>query len=305
MHRNTASRATTQAFLAYFFWGFSFYFTRLGLNTAQPFVLLAHRFTLAVLLLLVLMLSGVVHLHLRGKKLGLLLLLGLFEPVLYFVGEEYGLLNSSTIFSGIMIATIPIFVLAASGVFLKEKATPGQVIWSFVSIAGVIVIALQGSGNGTVTLKGALFLLLAVFGAVAYTILSRKLSADFSAFERTFVCMAEGAVAFWILAVIQCRADLREVVTPLASGQYWLCIGYLGCIASVVCYLCLNSALTHISANRIAIGTNLVTVITVIAGILFLHEPFSWVSVLACVIILVGIYGVVRISPAQEDDLLP
>jgi hypothetical protein len=38
--------------------------------------------------------------------------------------------------------------------------------------------------------------------------------------------------------------------------------------------------------------TNLTTVVSVFAGTVFLHEPFSLVGLLCCVLILIGIYGI-------------
>jgi drug/metabolite transporter (DMT)-like permease len=303
MFKNQTIKAMTATFAAYFLWGFSFLFSRLGLNCAEPFVLLAHRFTAAAALMGLLLLTGVIRIHLRGKNILPLLTMGFFEPVLYFVGETYGILYTSTAFSGVMIATAPVFMLIASALFLREKATRSQVVWSMISIAGVVVIALQSSGEGTVTLKGFLFLVLAVLTAVSFTILSRKLSGQFSAFERTFVCMAEGAAAYWILGTVQCRGDLSQLVAPLTIGRYWISLFYLGGISSVVCYLFINYAFSYVSVNRTAAGTSLTTVISILAGVLFLHEPFSWVSFACSAVILTGIYGVQKSSAAQNKAL--
>jgi len=262
--------------------------------------LLAHRFTVATALMGLLLLTGVIRIHLREKKLLPLLVMGFFEPVLYFVGETYGILYTTTAFSGVMIATAPVFMLIASAVFLQEKATRSQVLWSLVSIAGVAVIAVQSSNEGSITLKGVAFLTLAVFTAVAFTIISRKLSGQFSAFERTFVCMAEGASVYWILGAMQCRGDLSQLIAPLANGQYWISLFYLGGISSVVCYLFINYAFSYVSVNRTAAGTNLTTVISILAGVLFLHEPFSWISFVCSAVILMGIYGVQKSSSVQE-----
>lgn len=288
------------AFIGYFLWGFSFMFSSLAMEEAEPFVMLAHRFTLATLLMLALVAAGKERLNFRGKRLGLLLVMGVFEPVLYFIGEAYGILYTTTAFSGVMIATIPLFVLPASALFLKEIPTARQVAWSMLSIGGVIVVALQGSGDGSVTLAGVLFLLLAVVSSVAFTILTRKLSAEFTAFERSFASFAMGTVSFWLLAALQCRQSPAQLVLPLTSGRYWLSMLFLAGVASVVCYLLLNQALADAPANRVAIGTNLVTVVSIFAGILFLHESFSWISVLASFAILIGIYGVQRSAPREE-----
>ncbi len=291
------------AFVAYVLWGFSFMFSSLAMEMATPFVMLAHRFSLAVLLMLLLVALKVETIDFRGKRLGLLLVMGLFEPVLYFLGESYGILLTTTAFSGVMIATIPLFVLPASALFLKEIPTGRQVLWSVVSIAGVIVVALQGSRSGNVTLPGILCLLLAVMSSVVFTILTRKLSEEFSAFERSFASFVMGAVSFWGLAIWEHRADPVQLVAPFASGRYWLSMAFLSCVASVVCYLLLNQALADAPANQVAIGTNMVTVVSIFAGIVFLHEKFSWISVLASFVILIGIYGVQRSAPEGKERL--
>ena len=92
-------------------------------------------------------------------------------------------------------------------------------------------------------------------------------------------------------------------MAPFASGRYWLSMAFLACVASVVCYLLLNQALADAPANQVAIGTNMVTVVSIFAGIVFLHEKFSWISVLASFVILIGIYGVQRSAPEGRERL--
>ncbi len=290
-------RAVLLAFFGYFLWGFSFLFSSMAMETASPFVMLAHRFTLATLLLLAVAWLRGEKMRFRGKRLGLLLLMGVFEPVLYFLGEAYGILLTTTAFSGVMIATIPLFVLPASALFLKERPTGRQIVWSLVSIAGVVVVALQGSRDGVVSAAGVLCLLLAVVSSVAFTILTRSLAADFSPTERSFASFAMGAASFWLLALVENRRDPAALWRPLAGGEYWLSMLFLACVASVLCYLCINYALGEAPANQVAIGTNLVTAVSIVAGIVFLDEPFSWVSLAASAVILLGIYGVQKGAP--------
>ena len=102
------------AFFCNFFWGLSFLASRVALDSAPVTVLLSHRFLLAFLLMSVLFLSGHADCHLRGKSILPLLLLGLMQPVIYFIGEQYGILHSTTIFSGVMISIIPIAGILAA-----------------------------------------------------------------------------------------------------------------------------------------------------------------------------------------------
>lgn len=296
------TQATLLALLAYFLWGFSFLFSRLGMDEAPPFVMLAHRFTLAAAAMGVLALTGVVKIRLRSKRVGRLLLMGLCEPVIYFICEAYGILYTTTAFSGVVLAAIPIVALFASALILRERVTGGQVFWSVLSVAGVVVYALNGSNDGGVTGIGTLCLLLAVFSSVGFTLLSRTLSEEFTPFERTFIGTVEGMAAFWLLSVIQCHAEPSVLIAPLSSGSYWLAIGYLGLVASIGGYGLLNYALGHLPVSRVSIGTNLITVISVFAGVVFLHEPFSWVSLVCSLVILAGIYGAEHTAETKEKN---
>ena len=85
--------------------GMSFMFSKMALATAAPTVLLAFRFTVAVAAMsLVIALNALVGkvrgkplfaFSLKGKPVGKLLLLGIVQPVAYFIFENYGILYTS------------------------------------------------------------------------------------------------------------------------------------------------------------------------------------------------------------------
>lgn len=141
MHRTPSPTAAFWlAAFTYFIWGFTFLASRVAQNYGSPFVLLFWRFALAFALMNLLCLTGRFHVHLHGRDLRPVLLAGLFEPVLYFPCEQYGLKLTSTSFSGVMIALIPLCSLIYGAVFLHEKATRRQVLFSVLSVARTAVL---------------------------------------------------------------------------------------------------------------------------------------------------------------------
>jgi drug/metabolite transporter (DMT)-like permease len=288
-------RATVASIVCHTCWGFSFLASRTALNTADVFVLLSHRFLLAFLLM-----------HLAVGKLRaqrwtarqflLMVLLGTAQPVLYFFGEQYGILHSSTIFSGVMIAMIPVASTLAAAVFLREKPTLGQLAFSLLSVGGVIGIGLLSGSSGRLDLIGILALVLAVVSAATYTLLSRNLSREVSAFSRTYVMMGVGALSFTVLALIQCGGSLNAYLKPLQEPSYLLSVGFLAAFCSVLSFFCSSYALSKLPVARETVFANLTTTVSVFAGVLFLHEPFSWLGAVFCLLILLGIYGVQRSS---------
>ena len=135
-----------------------------------------------------------------------------------------------------------------------------------------------------------------LIGAVAmgagFNIISRSLSQRFSALERTVVMMLVAAVAFTILAVIECRSDPMQLITPLRDVSFLSSILYLSLLSSVLAFLGLNYATTILPVRRTAAFSNVTTVLSVFAGVVFLHDPFNFVTLLASVIIIWGVIGV-------------
>lgn len=288
------------ATVCHVFWGFSFLASRRGLDAAPVLVLLSHRFLLAFLVMNLLLLTPLGTLQLKGKRFLPLLALGLAEPVIYFFGEQYGLLHSNTIFSGVMIAMIPIVSTLAAAPILKERPTAGQLLFSLLSVGGVIGIGLLSKSSGALDWLGVLGLLVAVLSAVVYTLLSRGISGRFTPFERTYFMLGVGAVVFTALALLRCRGEPADYLQPLRQSSYLLSLLFLALCCSVISYFLSAYALTHMSVARETVFANLTTAVSVFAGAVFLHEPFSLWGAVFSLLILLGIYGVQRCSPGEK-----
>ena len=77
--------ATLAGLLGYSIFGFSFLLSKVALGLTTPLVLLSVRFLTAFLVMNLLVLSGKMRLSLGGKPVRMLLLLGLVQPVVYFI----------------------------------------------------------------------------------------------------------------------------------------------------------------------------------------------------------------------------
>lgn len=302
MDRKTNVKLLLAAIISHVFWGFSFLCTKAALGVADMYVLLSHRFLIAFAIMNALLLMGVVKVRFKGKgrRILLPLLMGLMEPVVYFIGEEYGVIHSTTIFSGVMIAVIPIVSTFAAMPFLHETPTVGQVLFSLLSVGGVIGIGLMNEDSGALDWIGVAALLVAVAGATAYTLLSRHIAGRTSPFARTYAMMGVGAVFFTVLAMVRCEGSLAAYVQPLGETPYLLSVLFLSLFCSVISFFLSGYAITRLPVARETVFSNLTTAVAVFAGVVFLHEPFSWLSLVCILLILVGIYGVQRTAKERE-----
>ncbi len=280
------------AFGGNFIFGLSFLFSKTALAVTTPSILLCWRFFLAFAVMNLLLLTGKFKVTLRGKPTGWLLLMGLFQPVLYFYFENYGLIYSNATFSSVMIALVPIASLVFGGLFMRERPTVMQVICSVVSVGGVVLMALLQSAQGAITVWGVLLLVGAVVCAVGFNAISRRSAEKVTAFERTYMMFLVGTVAFGGVAIVENWKAPLQLFTPFTDNGFVLSLLYLGVLSSVCAFLMINYANTYLTLSRATVFSNVITVVSVAAGILLLKEPFSVNIVLAAVMIILGIAGV-------------
>jgi drug/metabolite transporter (DMT)-like permease len=99
---------------------------------------------------------------------------------MYFIGEANGMQYVSSTLGSLIISTIPIFSALGAWLILKEKISLSLILGLLISTGGVAVMSL-GSDDLSATLKGVLFLLVAVFAGMFYGITVRELTLRYNA----------------------------------------------------------------------------------------------------------------------------
>ena len=74
---------------------------------------------------------------------------------------------------------------------------------------------------------------------------------------------------------------------------------YLGVVSSVVAYFLLNFANAHLTVSEASLFSNVTTVVSVLAGVVLLKEPFSVCQMLGVAVILVCVF-VANVSGGKE-----
>lgn len=273
--------------------GFSFIFSKMALSAAHPLIILSVRFTVAFIVMSLLTLTGKFRLSLKGKPKKKLLIMALAQPLFYFIFELYGLSLVSSALSGVIIALVPVAVMLLSALFLGEKPGLLQGFCTAVSLLSVSVMSIISNDGKENRISGILLLIAAVLCAAVFNILSRGESERFSPFERTWFMFSVSALGFNAAAIAVLRGRyITEFVAAAGSYSFWVAIFYLAVVSSVAAFLLYNYSTTLISATRAASFSNIITVVTVIAGVTVLHEHFTPVQYLFCALIILGVWGV-------------
>ena len=289
LKKSSSAVAVLCAALGNIIWGFGFLFTKIGLDAApDPNVMLAHRFALATLFMLIPLVLGKKRLSFKGKKWGAISLLLLFQ-ICYYLFETYGILYTNSTISGLVLSVVPVVTIGTGALFLKEYPTKRQALFCIMPVAGVIMITISGKELGVVTFIGALFLGLTMLSSAVYKTVNRKASLEFTAYERTLLVLAISALVFNISGMSAVKWDMKAYVAPMAEPKYLLSVLCLSLFSSILANILVNYSLSKMSLFKVAAFGSLSTLCSSVAGIVFLKEPVSITLVVGGVLILVGV----------------
>lgn len=274
--------------------GLTFIFSKTALNIVTPSTLLSFRFLVAFLAITMLKLFGIVKINYKEKPIKYLIIASLIEPVLYFFFESRGLKLCSASQAGIVIALIPIFVAIFSSYFLKEKKTPLQICSIILSVCGVIYIVLmQSSSSDKGSLIGTFFLLGSVLCGATFSIFSKKLSSNFNPIEITYFMSGTSAFIFTCISIISHIKSntLQTYFAPLKNTDFIISILYLGILSSIVGFFLINFTISRIDVSKYSVFENVTSIISILSGVIFLHEKLKFYHGIGAIMIVIGVWG--------------
>lgn len=294
MADNKKSLIYVAAMLLTIITGFSYLFSKMGLNLSTPWDLLAFRFTASFLAILIPILFNWIKLDLSKEKIKNILPLAIFYPLSFFAFQTFGMQYMTSSESGIILAVIPVFTLLLASYFLKEETTLMQRLSIVLSVSGVIYITLmKGSTFEFTNLKGISLLLLSALSFSGYSITARKLTKNFSLTEMSCIMIIISFVCFNAISIVNhlINGTLSNFFAPLHDYRFIISVVYLGVLSSLVTSFLANYILSKIEASKMSVFTNLGTVVSIIAGVVFLNEQIYYYHIIGSICIILGVIG--------------
>ena len=200
---------------------------------------------------------------------------------------------------GTIIAAVPVCCILMDVLVLHERVTLKQVLCALGAIGGVALISVGGAMM--VSALGMLFLVLTMLSDTLYYGISHSAAKRFTPFEMTYVMFIVGMVVFIPVGLIYAGGLHSPLITgPMHDGGFWVAVLYLGLLSSVLAYGLLNFANSHLSVSETSLFSNVTTVVSVLAGVVLLKEPFSVWQMLGVAVILVCVF-VANVSGGKES----
>ena len=277
------------------FWGMSFVWSTIVFRYLAPITTVFFRLIISAGILFGgLKLFGKLE-KIKPKHYKMFLVSALFNPFFYFLGENFGLKNSSATISAVIIGTIPVFSPVAAYFFLKEKLSILNVVGLIVSFAGVLVMLVNKDLSLNAAPVGLMCLGFAVVAAIIYAMLLKRLAFHYSAFTVIANQNMIGSVLFLPLFLIF-EADKLSAVTFNSSWISSLLM--LSVFASSLAFVFFAIATREIGVSKTSIFTNLIPAITAIGSYFLLHEAFS-IQKGAGILIVIGGLTISQLNKKQ------
>ena len=275
------------AFVIVVIWGCTFVQTKLLINAGlRPDEIFLFRFVLAYLLIL----------PLAGKRLWLgnrrdelmAVALGLTGGSLYFITENYALAYGYCSNVSLIVCLTPLITALVVGRFYPgERMYRKGVFASLLAFAGMALVVFNGNFILKLSPLGDILALAACLCWALYTLIIKRLQDKYSN-----MLITRKVFGYGLLTILPLLCVNGVNVRLLADGgaMVWGNILFLGCVASMLCFLGWNWCLGKIGSVS---ATNLLylnPVVAITTSALVLGERVTWVAIIGALLILSGLY---------------
>lgn len=279
-----------QLVLAMLFYGISFVSTKAALESLGPVTILWSRLLVSSVFLVLLDSMLEDRTPNRGKwplraDLPSILIVMLFQPLLYFLAETTGLQYVSASIASIIIATIPVFTPFLARPFLGERLGPATVAGLVLTLAGVAAIVLERQVEAQFTTLGLVLVFAAVLAAVGYTIAVKRVSSRYRPLTIVKLQSLFGLPVLLAMGLVIEGIPAEVPGTPVLAHLL-----YLGIFPSSLAFVFLSTGIRELGANRTNVFVNLVPVFTALVAWAFLGELFTARKITGMAVVILGVF---------------
>lgn len=274
------------ALTSMFFWGVSYIWSKIVFEVYSPLTTLFLRLLISTAFLFVFIyLTGKVE-RIRKEDRWMMLLSALFNPFLYFIGENYGLSMVSASVSAIVVATIPVFVPFAAYYYFKERIEPVNVAGLIISFAGLFLIVFSGDFELKANPIGLGFLMLAVVSAIFYSVTLKHLT---NKYKPLTIITWQNLIGSIYLLPFFLILDGARFVSIVPNTKTVVNLILLGVFASSLAFVLFAYIIKHLGIIKASLYTNIIPVFTAVFSFYFLGEHFTLRKVIGILVVIGGV----------------
>ncbi len=268
-------------------WGFSYIWSKQVFEFYSPVTTIFSRLFISAILLWAYLLISKKYQKIERKDLKTFFYTALFQPFIYFIGENYGLeAVPNTTVTSVMIATIPLFTPIATFFTLKEKLTSRNAIGIIVSFIGVVFVVSNNQFDIQAPLYGLGLLFIAVIAAVINGLLLQSLSSKYNVLMLITIQNTIGMLMFFVLFFF---VDYQEVIATGFHPEVIVPILLLAVFASTIAYLFFTYGIAKIGITQTNVFANVIPVFTAAYAFIVFGEVLTLMNMSGILLVITGL----------------
>jgi drug/metabolite transporter (DMT)-like permease len=273
--------------LAMIFWSFSFIWFKIANETYLPLTIVFIRLIISVILLTVFLFFTKGFVKIRKEDRKMFLLLSVFEPFFYFLGESNGLTYVSATVGSVIISTIPVIVTLGSWIIFRERLKVINYAGIILSFIGILIFIINKDGSISFNIKGLVLLFLAVFSAVGYNLTLTRLVGTYSPVFIVIVQNIIGAILFLPVFLI---TDFSHFANTPFTVKSFLPIIELAVFASCGAFILFAYSVRNLGISKANVFTNFIPVFTAIFALFILDDKLTFQNIIGMAVVIAGIF---------------
>ncbi|HSO77515.1 MAG TPA: DMT family transporter [Bacteroidales bacterium] len=289
--------------LSMIFWSFSFVWYKIANRVYDPITIVFIRLAVAALFLSTFLWLTHGYTKIKSGDKKYFLMLAVFEPFLYFLGESFGLTFVTSTVGSVIISTIPVFAVIFAWIFYRERLGLINYAGVILSFIGVLIFITNSSGSIAMSLKGLGLMLIAVSAAVGYNMMLHRLATKYNPIYIVNVQNVIGVVLFLPLFLI---FDLHKLTdTGIVAGSFTAII-LLAVFASSGAFVLFAYSVRHLGISRANIFSNLIPVFTAVIAFFMVGDKITFRNIVGMAVVIAGLFlsqAGKKVSIAAEVDL--
>ena len=270
-----------------FFWGTSYLWIKIGLETLPPLTLIAGRLGFGAVFLATVVAIARQEVPRERRMYGHLLVMAVVNIVIPFALIGYGEQTIDSALASILNATVPLTVIVLAPMFIpEERVTLAKAGGLALGFAGVILLVAPDLLNlGNADLSGELMLLGSSVSYGVGNVYSRR---NVHGLRPMIPALFQVGFAACIMIPAALILD-RPWETVHPAPEAFVAVAWLGLLGSGLAYLCYFTILQHWGATRTSTVAYLLPVVGIAAGALVLNDPVTIERVAGTALVIAGI----------------
>ena len=278
-----------------FFWGSSYFWIKVALETVPPLTMIGGRLVLASIFLWAVVLLIRDPLPRSARQYGHLMVMALVNIVVPFILIAFGEQSIDSALASILNATVPLFVIVMAPLFLPDEGiTWPRVAGLAVGFAGVILLVAPDLVNmNDNDLTGELLLL---GSSLSYAIGNIYAKRNVKGLAPRIPALFQVFLAMLVIVPAALIID-RPFATVQPAPEAIIAIVWLGIIGSGLAYICYFTILANWGATRTSLVAYLLPVVGILLGSIILDDPVTANRIAGTALVIAGI-ALVNSGPA-------